>query len=64
VLGVGDDGTAPSWSGQEWWSRVLQHPEVERVDVDSTVVRVRLRSGVELEWPRDAGTSKVFPLRR
>jgi hypothetical protein len=33
--------------------RALVHPEVEDVDVDGGMVRVRLRSGVELEWPRD-----------
>lgn len=51
-----DEGIGPSpEAGQEWWRRAFHHPEVERVDIARTVVRVRLRSGIELEWPRDSG---------
>lgn len=49
----GDGGATSSGSEREWWMRALVHPEVEDVDVDGGMVRVRLRSGVELEWPRD-----------
>ncbi|WP_374008683.1 hypothetical protein [Leifsonia sp. LS-T14] len=36
------------------WVRAFNDPEVERVDLMGSVVCVRLRSGVELEWPLEA----------
>ena len=32
------------------WEQLLSRPEVEHVEVVEDVVRVRLKSGVELEW--------------
>ena len=32
------------------WEHLLSRPEVDRVEVVEDVVRVRLKSGVELEW--------------
>lgn len=47
-----DDGATPTGQGQEWWRRALSHPDVEGVEFERGLVRVRLRSGVELEWSR------------
>lgn len=48
-----DDGVTPAGHGQEWWRRALGHPDVAGVDVQRGLVRVRLHSGVELEWSHD-----------
>jgi len=37
------------------WEYLLSRPEVDRVEVVEDVVRVRLKSGVELEWPVEDG---------
>jgi hypothetical protein len=49
-----DDATPPEPAeGTKWWRNALGHPDVEGVDIREGLVRVRLRSGIELEWPRD-----------
>jgi len=51
---VGDDcRTKHDWHDREGWRRALRHPDVVRVDCRGGTVRVRLRSGVELEWRCD-----------
>ncbi|MDN4598225.1 hypothetical protein [Leifsonia virtsii] len=53
-----DDATPPEprrGPEQEWWRNALSHPDVEGVDIVEDLVRVRLRSGIELEWSRDDG---------
>jgi len=55
-----DDTGRPQESGQRHWERVFTHPDVERVEQIGDVVRVRLRSRVELEWP----TASVDPTTR
>lgn len=52
-----DDDATPPGPGrgpeQEWWRNALSRPDVEGVDIGKGLVRVRLRSGIELEWSRD-----------
>jgi hypothetical protein len=49
---VSDDAEAtPDEPDREWCRRALDHPEVTGVDCEAGTVRVRLRSGIELEWP-------------
>ncbi|SEH59369.1 MULTISPECIES: hypothetical protein [unclassified Leifsonia] len=55
-----DDTGRPPESGERHWERVFTHPDVERVKQIGDVVRVRLRSGIELEWP----TASVRPATR
>ncbi|NUU06855.1 hypothetical protein [Leifsonia sp. C5G2] len=50
---MSDEGATAPRPGQEWWRNALSHPDVEGVDIADGLVRVRLRSGIELEWPRD-----------
>ncbi len=50
VKAVSDFGNGvPGW-GVPGWEYLLSRPEVDRVEVTEDVVRVRLKSGVELEW--------------
>ena len=46
-----DAGAFPE-PGSPGWMRVQGHPDVDRMDVIGGTVRVRLVSGVELEWAR------------
>lgn len=55
-----DDTGRPPESGKRHWERVFTHPDVERVEQLGDVVLVRLRSGIELEWP----TESVDPTAR
>lgn len=45
-----DESEGPGEHSPQWWRTASDHPEVERVDIVGSVVRVRLRSGIELEW--------------
>lgn len=47
--------------GSTGWMRVLGHPDVDRLDVADGTVRVRLHSGIELEWPQSAGADGDRP---
>ena len=49
-----DDTGRPPESGKRHWERVFTHPDVERVEQLGDVVLVRLRSGIELEWPTES----------
>ncbi|MGO4533858.1 hypothetical protein [Leifsonia sp. 2MCAF36] len=40
------------------WRHAFHDPAVERVDLVGDGVRVRLQSGVELEWPLDEPESE------
>lgn len=55
-----DDTGRPPESGKRHWERVFTHPDIERVEQLGDVVLVRLRSGIELEWP----TESVDPTAR
>lgn len=55
-----DDTCRPPESEQQHWERVFNHPDVERVELIGDIVLVRLRSGIELEWP----TQPVEPATR
>ena len=47
---MGEDRNMSPGSGAAGWKSLLSRPEVEHVEVVEGVVRVRLKSGVELEW--------------
>jgi hypothetical protein len=53
VKAVGDGGEVFPGPGVPGWAELLSRPEVEHAEVVGDVVRVRLKSGVELEWPLD-----------
>ncbi|WP_157780427.1 hypothetical protein [Leifsonia xyli] len=46
---MSDDDNMPNRGAADWES-LLSRPEVDHVEVVEDVVRVRLKSGVELEW--------------
>lgn len=56
---VSNDRDRTPDSGADGWEHLLSQPEVEHVEVVGDVVRVRLRSGVELEWA--LGESEGLP---
>lgn len=46
------DDTDPSPESEPGHGELpFSHPDIERVDRIGDVIRVRLRSGIELEWP-------------
>ena len=50
---VNEDASAFPEPGSPGWMRVQGHPDVARMEVVGRTLRVRLVSGVELEWRRD-----------
>lgn len=46
---MSDDDNMPQWEAADWES-LLSRPEVDHVEIVENVIRVRLTSGVELEW--------------
>lgn len=50
---MSEDASAFPEPGSPGWMRVLGHPDVTWMEVVGRTVRVRLVSGVELEWRRD-----------
>jgi hypothetical protein len=60
VDAMADDTGRPPESGKRNWERVFNHPGIERVEQVGDIVLVRLRSGIELEWP----TRSVDPATR
>lgn len=50
---MSDGESVSPGAGRPGWGSFLESPEVEHVEVVGDVVRVHLRSGVELEWPLD-----------
>lgn len=46
-----EDSSPSPWPERRDWGRAFEHAEVVGVEILATEVRVRLRSGVELEWP-------------
>ena len=49
-------GSVPPGPEVPGWGRLFESPHVDRVEIVDDVVRVRLKSGVELEWPLDASS--------
>lgn len=47
-----DAGAFPE-PGSPAWMRVQSHPDVDTIETVGGTVRVRLVSGVELEWKRE-----------